>query len=280
VRRLGLILVILLTLTVVALGIRQRLLVRRERVIERLLEKPIGGEPAPTFDPDMVAELPAPARRYLRHTIAEGTPLARSVRLTMQGRMRPSSDASPMALTIEQLLVPWHGFLWWAQVDSGPLMIRVTDHYAEEDGAVRVAALGGLVPMGTESGSDVTRSSRHRLAAESVWLPAAFLPAAGARWTAVDDQRARVTLTIDGEAIPLTLRVDEVGRLRELTMERHGNEGRTDWGPTPYGFAVEAESTFEGYTIPSQLRGGWWYGSEHYDEAGASEFTLTDATYR
>jgi hypothetical protein len=295
--RLFVLLAILLSLAILALVARQRLLAQREQALERFLTAPATDGAAPPFDPASVADLPPPARRYLRHVIAPGTPLARSVRLEMRGRMRRSPDAAPMVLAIEQLLVPWRGFLWWARVEGGPLMIRVTDHYAprgadtdadsgqgdpgsEPHGAVRVAALGGLLPMGSEEGPDVTRSSRHRLAAESVWLPATLLPAAGAQWTAVDDERATVSLSIDGEEIPITLRVDEQGQLREVTMMRHGNEGRADWGPTPYGFAVEDEATFAGYTIPSRLRGGWWFGSERYDEANASAFEVHDAQFR
>jgi len=35
------------------------------------------------FDPTMVEDLTAPARRWLRHTVAPGTPLAAATELTM-----------------------------------------------------------------------------------------------------------------------------------------------------------------------------------------------------
>ena len=63
-------------------------------------------------------------------------------------------------------------------------------------------------------------------------------------------------------------------------MERHGDVGVEWWGPIPYGFAVEEERTFEGYTIPTRVRGGWWYGTERYDVADASLFRVVDARFR
>ncbi|HEY2290488.1 MAG TPA: DUF6544 family protein [Thermoanaerobaculia bacterium] len=41
-----------------------------------------------TFDPAALAHLPEPARRYLTHAIAPGTPLASAVRLKMHGEIK------------------------------------------------------------------------------------------------------------------------------------------------------------------------------------------------
>ena len=60
-------------------------------------------------------------------------------------------------------------------------------------------------------------------------------------------------------------------------MLRHGNVGVDSWQPIPYGVEVLADATFGGYTIPTRLRGGWWYGTERYDPAGASLLRVLDA---
>ena len=41
-----------------------------------------------TFEPTMTRGLPEPARRWLGHAIAPGTPLWGSVELTMHGRIK------------------------------------------------------------------------------------------------------------------------------------------------------------------------------------------------
>ena len=262
-------------LTTLALGIRRAVMDRRIARTEQALRAEKTGE---VFSEALVDNLPAPAQRYFRHAIQPGTRLARSVRLQISGRMRPQEGASPIDLTAEETLAPPRGFVWTAQLWMGLVPIRVQDHYAHGDGAVSVHALS-IVPLGRDAGPDVTRSSRGRLAGESVWLPSALLPSSGARWEAVDEADARVTLTIDGDPIPLTLQIDETGRLREVTMMRYGDVGVDTWQPLPYGFAVEDEQTFGGYTIPSALRGGWWYGTDRYDPEEASCFHIHETSF-
>ena len=64
-----------------------------------------------------------------------------------------------------------------------------------------------------------------------------------------------------------------------LTMQRYGNVGVPRWQHIPYGFSMEEEATFGGYTIPSKIRGGWWFGTERYDPEAASTFEIVDAVY-
>ncbi len=257
-------------------GVRQWQFARQWRAMDTAL----GGLHADaTFDAAVLADLPAPAQRYLRHALAEGAPLARSARIAMTGRMKPTPDAEFVDLTAEELLAPPVGFLWTAKLSMGPVLIRVRDHYYRGAGEVRVEPFG-LVPIQRETGPDVTRSSRHRLAAEALWMPSALVPGPGVAWEAIDARRARATVTVDGEAIPLTLTVDDAGRLERLTMERYGDVNVPSWRPIPYGFAVEAEATFGGCTVPTRLRGGWWFGTDRYRPEAASTFTIQSIQYR
>lgn len=128
-------------------------------------------------------------------------------------------------------------------------------------------------------GPDTARSSRHRVVAEAVWVPTALLPSPHVTWTAITDDRIRYEVALDGDTVPVELRIDGAGRVTELTMRRHGNTGVPDWGLLPYGFACSEERTFGGCTIPTQFRGGWWYGTERFEPDAATDFAVTDARY-
>ena len=96
-------------------------------------------------------------------------------------------------------------------------------------------------------------------------MPSALLPRHGARWEAIDERSARVSLTIDGELIPLTLTFEADGRMRTASLMRWGDrtaDGRFD--AIPFGMDLVEEATFDGYTIPVSGRGGWWYGTDRY----------------
>ena len=194
----------LAVLATVALGIRRAV---KDRRIARIVHVLRAETTKDVFNEALVDNLPVPAQRYFRHAIQPGTQLARSVQLQISGRMRPQEGAHPVDLAAQETLAPPRGFVWTAQLWMGLVPIRVQDHYARGDGAVSIHALS-VVPLGNDAGPDVTRSSQGRLAGESVWLPSALLPGLGASWEAVDDTHARVTLTIDGEAIPLTLQIE------------------------------------------------------------------------
>jgi hypothetical protein len=136
----------------------------------------------------------------------------------------------------------------------------------------------GFIPFLNAAGADVTRSARGRLAAESVFVPTSLVAGEGLRWEPLDDDRAVVHFTIDGEAFAPSVRIDGEGRLLEVTMQRWGDVGREGYGPIPYGFAASGEAVFAGITIPARFRGGWWYGSERFDPEEASEFEIVEGS--
>ena len=230
-----------------------------------------------TFDPAMVTGLPEPAARLLRHAIAPGTPLARVARLRLEGSV--VQRGRRLALTAVERLVPGVGFTWSARGAFGPLWVAVRDHYHEGSSAVDVRLLG-VLPLGGERGEDTAASSRGRLAGETLWVPAGLLPQPGVAWHPVGDSQARVDLSVGGATESVTFTVDPDGAVSEIAMQRWGSVGVDRPQRLPYGFRVLAERTFGGFTIASQVKGGWWYGTDRYHPEEASTFTVTDAVYR
>ena len=265
----------LLVLAVGAVGVLLVLRAAEDRAINRIWG---GLESTPSFSevfsPEMVTDLPDPARRYFLHAIEPGTPLAASVHLTQTGSIRLGEDWSPFSA--EQLLTT-SGFAWKADSRVGPVPIMATDYYAQGQGRMRVAALG-LVPIVNASGPDLTRSAIGRLGIEYMWLPSAWLPEAGATIDPIDDERFGVAVAVDGETTRLVLRVDSDGRLVENTCLRFGNQAPDgQYQYIPFGGPLDEEATFAGYTIPTRLRMGWWYGTDRYQEE--FRFQITSGRY-
>jgi hypothetical protein len=61
---------------------------------------------------------------------------------------------------------------------------------------------------------------------------------------------------------------------------RYGKDGVDAWQLIPYGFSVDEERFFGGYTIPSVIWGGWWYGTDDYDPDTAAGFEVLEAEFR
>src|SRR3712207_6047429 len=116
----------------------------------------------------------------------------------------------------------------------------------------------------TATGPDVTRSAAGRLAGEMALAPTTFR---GAAWTpGADDDHAVATWRIDGQGESADLHVGADGRLLGVLMQRWGDPDGGAYGRYPFGVTIEAERTFAGVTIGSELRAGWWWATARESE--------------
>ncbi|POM23544.1 hypothetical protein BTM25_46980 [Actinomadura rubteroloni] len=226
------------------------------------------------FDPGMVAGLPDAARRWLLHAIAPGTPLTTGALLRMRGAIRLGAWRP---FTAAQVLRPPEGFLWSATARVAGLPVIGHDRYDAGVGEMRWRLLGAI-PVLSASGPDVTRSAAGRLAGELVLDPAAALTSA-VTFEHVDDRRVRAHVTIGGEAHPVTLTVAPDGALTSVTLPRWGNPDKGPYREHVFGAEFLAERTFGGFTVPSRVRVGWWYGTDRWDEGEFFRFTLWHAAF-
>ena len=95
------------------------------------------------FDPVMLAGLPEPARRWLGHAIAPGTPLWQTVELSMEGQIRLGHWRP---FTARQVLSPPSGFIWAARARVAGVPVTGYDRYSAATGEMRWRLLG-LVPV-------------------------------------------------------------------------------------------------------------------------------------
>ena len=231
------------------------------------------------FGPEHVAALPEPARRYLRHAIAEGTPLANAVRLRMHGEIK--LGPTWRGFSAEQVLRWDRGMIWQARVRFGLLSVRGFDRVVDGRGEMRWRLLG-LIPLVSAEGADITRSGLGRMHVESIWLPS-VLVGRDASWLAEDEDEdsATVEVSCSGAQSRVRLGVKDSGALSEVATERWGQPSPK--GPfqlARFGGGVTAESTFAGFTIPTQLRAGWHYGGDRFDEGEFFRVTIDEAVFK
>lgn len=230
-------------------------------------------QPLELFDPAMVTDLPMAARRWLVHAIAPGTPLWPSVILTMRGEIRLGTWRR---FSATQVLAPPRGFIWAASARFAGIPVTGFDRYSSGSGQMNWR-LGGLIPVMTATGPDVTRSALGRLAGEMALAPTTFR---GATWTGgADDDHTAATWSLDGQDESAEFAVGTDGRLQGVLMQRWGNPNGEPFGRYPFGVAIEAERTFTGVTIGSELRAGWWRGTDRQLEGEFFRATITGADF-
>ncbi|WP_206003945.1 DUF6920 family protein [Rhodococcus pseudokoreensis] len=189
------------------------------------------------------------------------------------GSLTPSTTT--LAFTATQILVPASGFIWAATAKVGALPILGFDRFTDGSGEMRWR-IGGVVPVNSERGRDVTESAAGRLAGEAIFVPTGF-PLA--RWTAdLNESTTQATWTVAGHEETVRLEIGEDGALRGLQMQCWGNPDGQGFGRYRFTVTIDAERRFTGITIPAQLRAGWETGSTSESEFFRAE--ITDARFR
>lgn len=225
---------------------------------------PAGG--GAVFDPSTI---PAAGRSYLEHAIAPGTALAASARLRMHGEIKIGRWHPFRA---EQVIVPQRGMIWAGTASMFGLPVRGADQALDGTG-VMDWRLFDIVRVAFAEGPDTSRSGAGRLLAEmAAWLPSALCGAragsAGVAWMAGDKKHSRVRLEWFGEKIELTIAFDDRGRVGAMSFPRWGNPDGGKHRYVDFGVVVDEERAFGGYTLPSRVRAGWYYGTDRFAAEG------------
>jgi hypothetical protein len=228
------------------------------------------------FHPDMVADLPEPARRWLTHAIAPGTPMLLSVELATHGEIRLGAWRGFTAVQETSAL---RGFVWAATARAMGVPIVGFDRYSRHAGQMRWRALR-VVQVMAAAGPDVTRSAAGRHAGELlVSLPAAAL-SPQVKWRPVDTDTVAARIKVDSGFHEVTLSVSAGGQLTSMVMSRWGAIGRGSFADRVFGADLGAEATFDGFTIPCEVTAGWDQGTDGWADGQFIRYTVDSARYR
>lgn len=221
------------------------------------------------FSPELDG-LPEPVQRYFAAAIAPGTPIATSARLRMKGHIKVKRW---LPFRARQVLSPQHGFVWAGRAGG---VIVGSDSYVDGQGLLdwKVA---GLLTVAHAEGPDVSRSAAGRGAAEAIWLPTALLPRFGVTWTAEGSDSVTAAYTLGEVPLELHLQLDGEGRVLSVVFDRWGDPGnRGTFGEHPFGGEITGYATFEGLTIPSSGRFGWFYGTDRWTEGEFFRYEIVE----
>jgi hypothetical protein len=213
----------------------------------RLAHPPAAG----SFGEGELQGLPDPVCRYLRTSIAAGTPLARSARLGMRGAVKlgrwwiPSGPGkSPPPTT------------GWCGPPEPVASSRAST--AMPTGRERCKwTLLGLLRLLHAQGPDLSRSAAGRVTAEAVWVPTAMVPRFGVTWQAADAHHLTASWRLDDVELEVHYTLDDDARVRSVALDRWGDpDSPGTFGLHRFGHELTRYSTFDGVTIPSAGRAG------------------------
>jgi hypothetical protein len=216
---------------------------------------------APFHERDL-AGLPAPVVRYFRHVLREGQPLITSATITWEGEFnmgKPGRDNWRPFTAVQEFVPGAPGFVWKARIAMLPgVPVFVRDSFVESRGSMR-GAVWGLIPVVTSEGTPMLASSAlQRYLGEAAWFPTALLPRSGVQWTAVDDTRARATLSTSATPVSLEFRFDEQGQnLSVFAPDRFYDDGRQPPVARPWEARNSAFGEQHGVVVATESVAEW-----------------------
>ncbi len=217
--------------------------------------------------------LPAPVQRYFQAVLKEGQPMVAAVRISHEGRFNMSQDGEHWKpFTSQQRVVTQRpGFVWDARIAMLPgVPVRVHDAYVTGEGLLHPAILGLLTLVKLQGSGDIAQGELMRFVAETPWYPTALLPSQGARWEAVNEHSANVTLTDGALSITLLFRFNEQGLIEYGLAQARGRtvgktiqmtpwEGR--WSNYAEHSGMRVPMTGEVAWLTPQGRKPYWHGT-------------------
>ncbi|MEO9826071.1 MAG: DUF6544 family protein [Paracoccaceae bacterium] len=218
----------------------------------------------PVFHHTMIADLPEPAARFFRFSIAEGTPLLPVAAIEMKGQFSLGDKDSPNYMTMKasQVLAAPNGFIWRMRAQSGHLRLSGSDGLKWTR-----FWMGELLPVAHAGGdADHVRSAFGRMVAEAVfWTPAAILPSRYASWEQVDQETARVTVRHNGMVQSVDVSVASDGQPTKVVFQRWSNANPDKvYRLQPFGGRLSRFQDFQGYRLPTRIEAGNHFGTDAY----------------
>jgi hypothetical protein len=228
------------------------------------------------FDPEMIANLPEPARRYFLYTIAPGTPLYRVAKISMSGRFGMGTKTNPgyFHMTATQILAMPVGFVWKMRARGGLMTLSGSD-----SASWTRFWLMGLLPVARMGGDpDHTRSAFGRYVAESVfWTPAAVLPGPGVAWEKVDTDCARLTIRHQDLVQSVDVIMAPNGQPKQVCFDRWSNANHEkQYRLQSFGGYLSEYQSFAGFRLPTHVEAGNHFGSDDYFPFFVADVTDVD----
>ncbi|MCC7033735.1 MAG: hypothetical protein IT179_12985 [Acidobacteria bacterium] len=218
--------------------------------------------PAATFHEHELEGLPLPVARYFRVALKEGQPVIAHARVTWAGEFnmgQPGSDRWAPFTAVQDFSPMAPGLVWDARIRIAPgVAVRVRDGFVEGEGSMHGAVLG-LVTVVDKAGSpDMAAAALQRYLGEAVWLPTSLLPSQGVTWTAIDESRARATISGGETTSSVEFRFGADGLVASVFVpDRLYDDGRNPPSAHPWQARNLRHASMHGMMVPVESTVEW-----------------------
>ena len=181
--------------------------------------------PAPGFDRERLAALPAPVQRYFAYVFPGSVPTYSLVRLSAEGDFRRPRTESFRFTTARQVIAAGQPALMFSA--TTPMVpgvwARAYDFFADGEMEMKAKVLSTITVVDEKQSPKLNQVSLRRWLLESALYPAALLPGGAVRWEAIDDRSARAVANWQGLSAAMVAHFAEDGSMTHMAAETDGD---------------------------------------------------------
>ncbi len=177
-----------------------------------------------SFSVSQLDGLPEPVQRYFRLVLKEGQPYISYVRLTHIGKFKTGLDKKWMNIKGEQYYTTDTPAYIWKGTTA---FFTARDFYIRDKGGLIVTLLS-MVNIVNEKGPSLDQGELLRWLAECVWFPTALLPSERLRWSAVDNNHAKLTFNYKELSLDFLVTFNSGGEIVEMKTQRYMDKKRME----------------------------------------------------
>lgn len=145
-----------------------------------------------------VSHLPVPVQKFLIDTKTVGKQPVKQASLVQSGAMKMKPGSAWVDLDADQKFdLEQMSFSWKGTITMPPLLkVTAVDRYDDGVGSLKIK-LWSFIPLGTETGEEVSKAELMRYLSELIWCPSGFL-SDSISWESVNDSTVLATITDGG----------------------------------------------------------------------------------
>jgi hypothetical protein len=221
------------------------------------------------YNAQVLEGVPAPVQKYLRSVLKDGQPKLKSGQISTEGTFLLDAEKNKwVPFTATQLFTANPpAFDWSARMPMMPGMnVYVQDAYAKGEGVLHAALFGLIDLVNLRGTADVAQGELMRYLAEAVWMPTVLLPSQNLHWEAIDDTKARATLTDGAVSVSIEFRFNAEGFVESIFSPARSRTVGKDLVPTPWQGRFWNYQIRDGMRVPAEGEIAWLLptGSQPY----------------
>jgi hypothetical protein len=262
------IMIILISMSLILFAgkIHMRYMEERERELLRSLSVDISHK---IYKEEQIIGLPEPVQRYFQNVLTDGQPYISTTYLKHDGRFKTALDKEWINIEGEQHFTSEDpGFIWNGKTS----LYAVRDMYIAGRGQIKVF-LFNIFKMIDGNGPEYDQGELLRWLGESVWFPTNLLPSSRLQWTAIDEDRARLSFTYKDQKLSYEVSFNATGEITKLETQRFMGEERIETWIGRVGSYQEINHM----KIPMRIEAFWKLPDGEHSYA---QFTVREVHYK